>query len=439
MGASRCLIRTLPARSLVLVVIRGTVMRRPALVRFGVLSAPFFVVVACGGKAERARERSRNGQGGESATGGGGSATGGSAGVTGGTTSGGTSSGGSSGDAGAAGEPMGGSGGDSGCLGGEACAQGLQCDDELGCVRVCDAVGMDAVVLVTTQAELEDISNCNVIDGQLWIRGASITDLRPLGALRRVTEELAVIDCSELDSLAGFTSLERVGSLGILNNERLPSLDGLETLRAIGGGSINHRLAIADNPLLTSISALGEATLTVTQLELHGNAALTSLEGLPRVRSLEWLSVVATSVTSLAVFSALEQSGAIVIERNPDLVTLGLDVLEEVGTMAVSENGALERVGLRALRTSEYLGVNGNAVLSDLDLSALETVSRQLTINGNPVLATLGDLSTLKSVELIEISYNAALPQCEVDALDARLQACGDGLCEGNDTTATCD
>jgi hypothetical protein len=66
-------------------------------------------------------------------------------------------------------------------------------------------------------------------------------------------------------------------------------------------------------------------------------------------------------------------------------------------------------------------------------------VSNQLTINGNPALATLGDSSALESVAVLEISYNPALPQCEVDALDARLQACGNRLCEGNDSTATCD
>jgi hypothetical protein len=415
-----------------LVMIRGMVVQKPAWARLGVLSALFFVVVACGGKAERERERSRNGQ---AATGG--NASGGSAGVSGGA-SGGTSSGASSGDAGAAGEPMGGSGGDGGCLGGEACAEGLECDPELGCVRVCHGVGVDNVLTVTTQAELEDISDCNVIDGQLWIRGATITDLRPLGALRRVTDELDVADCAELESLEGFTNLERVGSLGILNNERLPSLDGLEGLRAIGGG-LNHRLVITDNPVLDNISALGGATLTVTLVQFFGNPALTSLDGLPRVRSLEVLSVVATSVTSLAAFSDLEQSGEITVERNPDLVTLGLAALEDVGYMPISENEALEHAALPALRTSANLSVNGNAVLSALDLPALETVSNQLTINGNPLLATLGNLSALGSVGLLEISYNRSLPQCEVDALDTRLQACGDGLCEGNDSTATCD
>jgi hypothetical protein len=143
--------------------IRAMVVQKPAWARLGALSALIFVVVACGGKAERARDRARNGQGGDGGTDGsanGGTATGGSAGVGGGATSGGSSSGGSNGDAGAAGEPMGGSGGDDGCLGSEACAEGLECDPELGCVRVCDAVGMDAVPLVTTQAELEDISDC---------------------------------------------------------------------------------------------------------------------------------------------------------------------------------------------------------------------------------------------------------------------------------------
>jgi hypothetical protein len=278
-----------------------------------------------------------------------------------------------------------------------------------------------------------------VIDGQLWIRDASFTDLRPLAALKRVTDELAVVNCAELESLEGLTSLERVGSLAIMNNERLSSLDGLETLQAIGGGAINHRFAISDNPLLTRIAALAEATLTVTQVELHGNAALTSLEGLPRVQSLEWLGVRGSALTSLAALADLEHGGEILIESNPNLVALGLAALEDVGTMAVAENGALEHVALPALRTGDSLAVNGNAALLDLDVSALGSLSNRLTINGNPLLTTLGDLSALESVEVLEISYNALLPQCEVDALDARLQACGDGLCEGNDSTAMCE
>lgn len=68
----------------------------------------------------------------------------------------------------------------------------------------------------------------------------------------------------------------------------------------------------------------------------------------------------------------------------------------------------------------------------------LAEVSTNLTIAGNPLLATLGDTSSWRSVAAMIITDNPKLPQCEIDRLDERLMAC-DGSCALNDDAAVCD
>jgi hypothetical protein len=364
-------------------------------------------------------------------------------------------SGGSSDDpGGAAGEAAGGAGGDSGCAGAEECPAGLDCHPELGCVKVCS--DPSGIIEVTSQAELDELEGCEVVDGQLSIRGADITDLGHLSALRLVTDELSFGECTDLRSFEGLAKLEHVGSFSIWACNAIAGFAGLDALRSIGGGPQNNRLLIADNESLVGITELEGVSIDVDDVEIR-NQALTSLEGLPFFTSLGSLWV-STAATELSAFSRLERCDRIGIANNFFLTTVDLDALVEVGSIEVNDGPALTSLRLAALetgslhlavssiavlalpnlRTSENLSFQSNAALQEVTFPNLRTVSGQLVVTDNQALTSLGSLDNLESVGWLEIAWNGSFPQCFVDELEARLHACMPGSCEGNDQSASC-
>ena len=438
---------------------------RTALNVRGILAALVCSMLACGGSSKHAGGERRDGNGGSGGIsggiGGGGGASGG-AGTDGGAQSGGNGgapagrgSGGSSDDpGGAAGEPAGGAGGDDGCAGAEECPAGLDCHPELGCVRICS--DPSGIIEVTSQAELDDLEGCEVVDGQLWIRGADITDLGPLSALRLVTDELFLADCTELESFQGLAKLEHVGSFSISACNAIAGFAGLDALRSIGGGLLNNRFVIGDNASLVSIAELGGVSIAVDDVEIS-NSALTSLDGLPYFTSLRYLWV-ATGATELTTFSRRERCDTSGSTYNAALTTVDFNALVELGSLEVSDNPALTSLGLDALetgslhlsttsiaalalpnlRTSENLSFQSNAALQEITFQNLRTVSGHLLVTDNQALTSLGNLDGLESVGQLEIAWNSAFPQCLVDELDARLHACTPQSCEGNDRSASC-
>jgi len=322
-------------------------------------------------------------------------------------------------------------------------------------VKICS--DPSGIIEVTSQDALEELSQCEVIEGQLWIRGANIDDLGPVSALRLVTDELAFSEVAQLESLEGLAKLEHVGSLYIAFSDAITDLQGLDGLRSIGGGLQNNRLVFEDNASLVSISELAEVSMTVDTVEINSQV-LANFDGLPQFTSLRSVWI-ATPATELSMFSELERCDSIRITYNPSLTTINLDALAE-GALEVLDNPALTSIGLDALetgsltfggsplvervelpnlRTAANLVFQSNAGLQEIAFQNLRTVSDQFIVGGNEKLTSLGNLDALESVGQLEISWNPALPQCLVDELDARLGACGPRTCEGNNASATCE
>lgn len=372
-----------------------------------------------GGGAGRAGS---DGRGGTAGTSGGRGGAGGSAGLKSDAGEGGSedagagaASAGEGGSAGSGSEP-GGLGAD--CNGDEDCSEGRECYGDFGCAMVCE----EETTQLTTAAEVLALAarGCEVLNGNLSILGQELTDVAGLesSALRVVTGYLSASNSSSLESLRGLGRLERIGgSLVVEANERLKTLEGLEGLDRLGSNSITDTIVLSTNPLLEDVGALANASRILVSVVATGNTALKSLAGI----------------------DALRATNSVLIANNPALTELGgLQKLEAVGNITVASNEALGTLQLPALETAETMSITGHAQLAALSLPALRTVSLNLTIAANPSLLTLGDTDAWVSVGAMIITDNASLPQCEVDALDARLIACG-GSCALNDAEATCD
>lgn len=152
------------------------------------------------------------------------------------------------------------------------------------------------------QQQLNDFAltypDCAVIPNDLFIDGATISDLSPLSRITTVAGSVKVAGLTNLSNLSGLNSLTSVGQdLQIVACTGLTSLSGLNGLKRVGGGlylqfnpvlaSLNDlselnstgELYISDNNVLSNLAGLGKLN-TVGYLTLYGNRALNSLNGL---------------------------------------------------------------------------------------------------------------------------------------------------------------
>jgi hypothetical protein len=129
---------------------------------------------------------------------------------------------------------------------------------------------------------------------------------------------------------------------------------------------------------------------------------------------------------------------ALVVASNPALLSVSLTNLLGVGeAVSITSNSMLETIDLQALVTVDgSLTVADNFELLTIDLASLQSVP-VLNVSGNPELTSLGTLQSLTDVGQMTIAGNASLPQCEVDAIEARLGACT--ACSNNDEQASCN
>jgi hypothetical protein len=330
---------------------------------------------------------------------------------------GGTSGVGTGGGAGEAGAPTrGGSGGTAGAPEGGEAGEGAAGAD--GGDGVCEET---EPVVITSEAELQAFAarGCQVLEGTLTIRSPTLRSMDALGnpsVLRVITGDLVVEENPELADLSGFSGLERIDGSLLLTATGMENLDGFESLRFVGTDSFADALVIADNPALADVTALGGLTRLATSIVIANNAALTSAAGIDRLASTSNVTIANNALLSeLAGLTELENAMSLTVAANPSLATLSLPSLVEAGSFSVTSNEALATVSLPLLERAQTL-----------------------TFAENQALTSVGTLDALTDVDLLVITGNPMLPQCFVDALDARLQACNMS-CGGNDATAVCE
>ncbi|MEJ2595346.1 MAG: T9SS type A sorting domain-containing protein [bacterium] len=227
------------------------------------------------------------------------------------------------------------------------------------------SIACEGDVTLSSQAEV-DAFDCTLITGNLTINGGDINDLSPLSSLTSVGGTLEIISNYSLFSLDGLSSLTLVGGdLNIALNTDLLSLNGLSSLSSVGGDlEINNNLDLNNLNGLSSLSSVGG------DLIVFNNSSLTTLDGLSSLSSV---------------------GGDVTITSNSSLSSLdGLALLTSVGEyITILSNPAITNLDGLALLTSVGTGISitSNSSLSNLDgLAALTSVGGDFYIVNNTVL-----------------------------------------------------
>ena len=224
-------------------------------------------------------------------------------------------------------------------------------------------------------------------------RLTSLAGLLPPGASS--IEELMLMELPMLTSLAGLETLTSVGALGIYRCDGLGSLTGLTALQRA------NLFLVGECPSLPSLAGLDALEQVSDTLQLWLMPALTTLQGAPKLTTINLLQLAATGLPTLEGLTALTQVEALEVSDSAALTSLrGLDSLRSLGRLAVFRNPAL----------TSLVGLEGVA-----------TITTSADIYDNATLTSLHGLSALTSTSALSVRGNPALPQCEVDWLATRV------------------
>ena len=196
---------------------------------------------------------------------------------------------------------------------------------------------------------------CTRLRGNLYLEGASITDLTPLG-LESVGGSVTLFNTG-VTSLAGLEKLTTIGDdaaenmpnsrgLLIFGNNSLTNLNALSNLSSFGG-----MVRITDNAVLQNIDALASITKVGIKLDVFRNPRLTSVAGLRNVTSIGGDMVISDNDELLAIdFSALVTAQIISIFRNPKVTVIDFTSLQSANNFGVTDSAGLtDLLGLENL------------------------------------------------------------------------------------------
>jgi hypothetical protein len=295
-------------------------------------------------------------------------------------------------------------------------------------LRTLDGLGpvefAEGRIHVQKNPELRDLSGLagltNIGASLYLVDNDSLPSLEDLSELWSVRGVLEITDNDALVDLTGLGSFSHARGLGIRGNDALVSLSGLNRF---WGESSDLALDVADNPLLTDVTALKNVQGTIRQLGFSGNASLRAVSLNPALAILSSALIVRGNA-SLASFAlpGLSHVGSLLqIEENPLLATLDLGAPASIGGLYLLENGALRDTAAFAevrVVTNTVL-IENNAVLERVTFPELQEVGSDVRINANPML-TGWELGSLRRAASVQVMYNGLLPSCVVaDALSS--------------------
>jgi len=198
----------------------------------------------------------------------------------------------------------------------------------------------------------------------------------------------------------------------------------LSAVTTLASGATYADLYVSSNADLTTVDLSGLVDSTHVDIRLFDNPSLTTvrLDSLQTGRGAEVAAcpVATLSLPSLTSVDRLQL-------RGPDLVAVNLSQLHRAGQIEVVRTG-LPGLSLPALVDASTLLVHDNEALEIVELPELVTVSADLEIHDNPLIASVsmpnlsgtGRLSFQRDDTLVELSMPAVTQTLSVTIEDLR-------------------
>lgn len=270
-----------------------------------------------------------------------------------------------------------------------------------------------------TQSDIDafGLNQISIVDGSIIIGpnyGAvndPIVDLSALSCLREVSGTLIISGCNELKTLHGLENLQIVQErIGIDLNPELTNLEGLNNIDTISS------LLITGNSKLTNLSGLENLKYCWSLINISGNDVLNEINALSNVTNTSAIEISNNPLLeNLSVFNNLENTvlNFLLVRDNLSLLNLdGFQGMNEINYIEITGNPKLQTLSELSNITHilNSLIIERNDALTDFEaFSSIEVLDRTLSIQQNPVLTNVDELSGLTSTADFNISDNKSI------------------------------
>lgn len=202
-------------------------------------------------------------------------------------------------------------------------------------------------IVLTRQSQIDSFGilfpGCVTV-GNLTIDGSAaspaITNITALSSITKITNNLRVIRTG-ITSLSALTALTQIGdTLRMEHNASLTSI-GLNNLTVLGG------LYLLDLPALNSVNGLNNNLTQIGGGVFIDSVNVSSLAGLTGITRINGdLNVSHTPLTTLSTLNSLKTiSGALVINDNNQLISIGINNLDTTNAFLLSGLPLLTNLG----------------------------------------------------------------------------------------------
>lgn len=278
---------------------------------------------------------------------------------------------------------------------------------------------------INSQADVEAISNCNTLEGDLTI-GEDLTMLE-LPNLQQIKGDFVATSASELVSI----DMEKLRTIG--GEFRLQELTSLTTLKCPSLTRVGDITWIT----LPKLIALNfDAQVTEAKNVRISDTQLNSLQGINlrtavrfNIDNNKYLKTVSVGLTNVSEALSLEFNSKQIQVAFPNLVwannitlidasSVSLPSLKHVnGSMNFGNNSLTSIVCKNLTEVEQTLAFSGNTKLTELDFPQLVTIGGGFKIHNNTELTTIDGFPKLETVrgaiDFVGNFNNATLPSLE--------------------------
>jgi hypothetical protein len=319
-------------------------------------------------------------------------------------------------------------------VGGDQCT-GQRCKDGEGsgsgtgsAVGCDDAEERGTNLTIRTAADFDALpKGCWSLNANLRLEGPAITSLARLGELIEVND-LELVDTG-LTSLDTRKTIKVYGSLLVSGNTKLTNLNNLAVKRWDGatqdGSAFAVGYTIRNNAQLTAIDGLKYVVQVDKDLRITDNAKLATVELPELTRVTGGVHITGTGATAIRL-PVLANVARLEVATNPQLAQIsGLAATSISGDVILRTNPVLATIGSMSSLTQigGALTIDDNDALVDLTnlmQTGMTRISGGLTISNNARLASLGQLSRmLDGINgAVTITGNTTLSTCRAIEID---------------------
>lgn len=236
--------------------------------------------------------------------------------------------------------------------------------------------------------------NCTSITGSIGVVGQNISNLDSLSQITNIQGSLQILDAPNIVSLEGLNSLKFIGGILRIEKSGIEDFTGLDSLNAIGGSFL-----VSENDSLLNCTGLSFLKTIGGNFETNNCSSFINYEGLSELDTIKGDFNLNPNVINCIGLNSLKYiGGSFGIEHNIRSL-FGLDNLEIIKGSFVVSNTLLQNfqgVGKLALVDNEFVVGQNDSLVNFMGLDSLHAIG-SLRIFWNPLLNSLSGLNGIDS------------------------------------------